>query len=133
VEDMDVRAANESYLRLSQTIGGTERHIRDNVDEQGRFNREIQEGTGEANQLMQAIKGAVADYASFQTFTKVMELSDQMVSTTARLDMMNDGLQTTKELQDMIFLSAEMARGSYQGTADAVSKLGLMAGNAFSR
>ncbi len=132
VEDMDVRAANESYLRLSQTIGGTERHIRDNVDEQGRFNREIQEGTGEANQLMQAIKGAVADYASFQTFTKVMELSDQMVSTTARLDMMNDGLQTTKELQDMIFLSAERARGSYQGTADAVSKLGLMAGNAFS-
>ena len=35
VEDMDVQAANEAYLRLSQIIGGTERRIRDNVDEQG--------------------------------------------------------------------------------------------------
>ena len=31
----------------------------------------------------------------------------------------------------MIYLSAERARGSYQATADAVSKLGLMAGDAF--
>jgi hypothetical protein len=45
--------------------------------------------------------------------------------------MMNDGLQTTQDLQNMIYLSAERARGSYQATADAVSKLGLMAGDAF--
>ncbi len=132
IGDMDVQAANAAYLRLSQTIGNTERYIRDNVDEQGRFNREIGQGTEEAGQLMQAIKGAVAAYASFQTMQKVLDMSDQLVSTTARLDMMNDGLQTTQELQDMIFLSAERSRGSYQGTADAVSKLGLMAGNAFS-
>lgn len=35
VADMDVQAANEAYLRLSQTIGNTESYIRDNVDEQG--------------------------------------------------------------------------------------------------
>lgn len=52
VDNMDVQAANEAYLRLSQTIGNTERYIRDNVDEQGRFNREIEEGTNEANELM---------------------------------------------------------------------------------
>lgn len=132
VSAMDVQAANAAYLRLSQTIGNTERYIRDNVDEQGQFNRAIEQGTGEANQLMQTIKGAVAAYATFQTVSNVLGLSDQMISTTARLDMMNDGLQTTKELQDMIFLSAERSRGAYQATADAVSKLGLMAGNAFS-
>lgn len=132
VSAMDVQAANAAYLRLSQTIGNTERYIRDNVDEQGQFNRAIEQGTGEANQLMQTIKGAVAAYATFQTVSNVLGLSDQMISITARLDMMNDGLQTTKELQDMIFLSAERSRGAYQATADAVSKLGLMAGNAFS-
>lgn len=132
VETMDVSAANEAYLRLSQTIGGTERYIRDNVDEQGRFNREVEEGTEKANGLMQTIKGAVAAYATIQSLTAAISLSDQMVSTTARLDMMNDGLQTTEDLQNMIFLSAERARGSYQATADAVSKLGLMAGDAFS-
>lgn len=132
VSDMDVQAANAAYLRLSQTVGNTERYIRDNVDGQGRFNRTIEQGTGEANQLMETIRGAVAAYATFQTVSNVLGLSDQMISTTARLDMMNDGLQTTQELQDMIFLSAERSRGAYQATADAVSKLGLMAGNAFS-
>lgn len=132
VENMDVEAANQAYLRLSQTVGNTERYIRDNVDEQGRFNREIEEGTNEANSLMQTIKGAVAAYATIQTLSAALNLSDQLTSTTARLNLMNDGLQTTQDLQNMIYLSAERARGSYQATADAVSKLGLMAGDAFS-
>lgn len=132
VDNMDVAGANEAYLRLSQTIGNTERYIRDNVDEQGRFNREIEEGTNEANELMQTIKGAVTAYATIQTLSAALNLSDQLTSTTARLNLMNDGLQTTQDLQNMIYLSAERARGSYQATADAVSKLGLMAGDAFS-
>lgn len=131
VENMDVEAANQAYLRLSQTVGNTERYIRYNVDEQGRFNREIEEGTNEANSLMQTIKGAVAAYATIQTLSTALNLSDQLTSTTARLNLMNDGLQTTQDLQNMIYLSAERARGSYQATADAVSKLGLMAGDAF--
>lgn len=131
IDNMDVQAANEAYLRLSQTIGNTERYIRDNVDEQGRFNREIEEGGNEANQLMQTIKGAIAAYATIQTLSAALNLSDQLTSTTARLNLMNDGLQTTQDLQNMIYLSAERARGSYQATADAVSKLGLMAGDAF--
>lgn len=131
VENMDVEAANQAYLRLSQTVGNTERYIRDNVDEQGRFNREIEEGTNEANSLMQTIKGAVAAYATIQTLSTALNLSDQLTSTTARLNLMNDGLQTTQDLQNMIYLSAERARGSYQATTDAVSKLGLMAGDAF--
>jgi tape measure domain-containing protein len=131
VENMDVEAANQAYLRLSQTVGNTERYIRDNVDEQGRFNREIEEGTNEANSLMQTIKGAVAAYATIQTLSTALNLSDQLTSTTARLNLMNDGLQTTQDLQNMIYLSAERARGSYQATADAVSKLGFMAGDAF--
>lgn len=46
--------------------------------------------------------------------------------------MINDGLQSTAELQDMIAASANRARSSYQSTAEAVSKLGVLAGNAFS-
>lgn len=132
MERMDVSAANEAYLRLSSTVSNTERYIRDNTDEQGRFNRAIDEGAQGAGDLMNMIKGAVAAYASVQTIGKVMDLSDQLTSTTARLNLMNDGLQTTQDLQNMIYLSAERSRGAYQATADAVSKLGLMAGDAFS-
>ena len=131
VENMDVQAANEAYLRLSQTVGNTERYIRDNVDEQGRFNQEINEGVANADNLMNTIKGAVAAYATIQTVTRALDLSDTLTSTTARLNLMNDELQTTQDLQNMIYLSAERSRGAYQATADAVSKLGLMAGDAF--
>ena len=131
MDDLDVQAANEAYLRLQRIIGETERHIRDNVDEQGRLNREIEHGTHEANELMRMIGGVIAAYATVQTFSSALSLSDTLASTTARLNMMNDGLQTTQELQNMIYLSAERSRGAYQATADAVSKLGLMAGDAF--
>ena len=129
---MEILAANENYNRLSQTADRTEECIKDNVREQERFNREIEQSTYGADRLMQMIGGAIATYATVQTLSKATDLSDQMTSTTARLNMMNDGLQSTAELQDIIYQSAGQSRGSYQATADAVSKLGLMAGDAFS-
>ena len=131
VSNMDVWTANNAYQRLSETVENTERYIRDNVDEQGRFNQAISEGASNADNLTDTLKGAVAAYATVQTVGKALDLSDTLTSTTARLSMMNDGLQTTNDLQNMIYQSAERARGSYQATADAVSKLGTMAGDAF--
>lgn len=62
---------------------------------------------------------------------KVTGLADTMTSTKARLDLMNDGQQTTAELQEKIMDSANRARASYQLTADVVAKLGQRAGDAF--
>lgn len=132
VDNMDVDAANQAYIQLSRTVGNTERYIRDNTDEQGRFNDAIEQGKDSANGLMSTIAKAVAAYTTIQSVKMVLNVSDTLTSTNARLNLMNDGLQTTDELQQMIFQSAERARGSYQATADAVSKLGLMAGDAFS-
>lgn len=74
----------------------------------------------------------VAAYAGFQGISKMVGLSDSMTQTTARLNLMNDGLQTTEELQDKIFASAQRSRTAYLATADIVSKLGQRAGDAFS-
>lgn len=132
VDNMDVPAANAAYLRLSQTVGNTERYIRDNVDEQGRFNREIQEGTQEANALLDTIKGAVAAYVSIQSIGKALDISDELTLTTSRLDMMNDNLQTTQELVNMVYAAAQDARGSFSDMADVVARFGNNAGDAFS-
>lgn len=136
IEDMDVNAASEAYQRLQRMVGNTERYIRDNMTEQQEFNREISRGAEGADKLARMIKNAVTAYLSIHTLKSIIGLSDQMVSTTARLSLMltemNDELQTTESLQEMIYRSAQRARGSYQATAEAVAKLGLMAGNAFS-
>lgn len=61
----------------------------------------------------------------------VTDIADNFTLTTARLNLMNDGLQTTAELQDMIFASANRSRAAYSDTAAAVGKMGLLAGEAF--
>ena len=127
VRDMDVSAANEAYLRLSQTVSGTERYIRDNVDEQGRFKQDIQGGVSHAGTLLGTIKQFAADLITPESVAKVLELSDSMVQTRARLDLIVDDGGSVEELQDKIFASAQAARGSYTATIDAVSTLGIQA------
>ncbi len=131
VENMDVSSANSAYQRLSATVNNTEAYIRDNTNAQGEFTREVQESTNATNGLMSTLKSAIAAYATFQTAKKAIDISDTLTQTTARLNMMNDGLQTTEQLQQMIYAAAERSRGSYQATADAVSKMGIMAADAF--
>lgn len=132
MQNMDVSAANDAYLRLSQTVGNTERYIRDNVDEQGRFNQEISAGTQQANELTDTIKRAVAAYVSIQTVGKALNISDELVQTTSRLNMMNDGVQTTAELVNMVYAAAQDARGSFSQMADVVARFGNNAKDAFS-
>lgn len=132
MQNMDVSAANDAYLRLSQTVGNTERYIRDNVDEQGRFNQEISAGTQQANELTNTIKRAVAAYVSIQTVGKALNISDELVQTTSRLNMMNNGVQTTAELVNMVYAAAQDARGSFSQMADVVARFGNNAKDAFS-
>lgn len=132
MQNMDVSAANDAYLRLSQTVGNTERYIRDNVDEQGRFNQEISAGTQQANELTNTIKRAVAAYVSIQSVGKALNISDELVQTTSRLNMMNDGVQTTAELANMVYAAAQDARGSFSQMADVVARFGNNAKDAFS-
>lgn len=132
MQNMDVSAANDAYLRLSQTVGNTERYIRDNVDEQGRFNQEISAGTQQANELTNTIKRAVAAYVSIQSVGKALNISDELVQTTSRLNMMNDGVQTTAELVNMVYAAAQDARGSFSQMADVVARFGNNAKDAFS-
>ncbi len=57
MQGMDAGDINEAYLRLSQTVSNTERYIRDNVDEQGRFNRAVQELHGPIANAENGFKG----------------------------------------------------------------------------
>ena len=98
------------------------------------FNQKQQQAENVANEVKSAwggvgnlIRTAVAAFGAKQ----IINLADGMTQTTARLDLINDGLQTTKQLQDKIFASANRSRGAYQTNADAVAKLGILAGDAF--
>lgn len=142
-EEMDAAAnssfdsANFSAVRehLNQAnieIEEMEQNLSQADIQQQNLNNSIEKGTGLAGGLERKIIGIIGAYASFKGVQKVLDITDVMNQTTARLNLMNDGLQTTKELQDMIYLSAQRSRSEYQTTADMVSQLGLNAKDAFS-
>lgn len=121
------RATEQAALEVIQ-LGND---IEQNQDHQENYNRSVRSGASAMDGLTRKVAGLVATYVSLQTVSKAMDLSDTMTQTTARLDMMNDGLQTTEQLQQMIYQSAQRSRGSYQESADAVAKMGIMAKDAF--
>ena len=98
---------------------------------QDKMNRSMRQGVGAAAGLESRLLSLAKAYLGLRTAQKFVELTDTFTQTTARLERMNDGLQTTAELQNMIYQAAQRSRGSYQEMADMVGKLGTMAGEAF--
>jgi len=91
----------------------------------------LRESRNSANGLASTLKQAATAYLSIQGARGVANISDSYVNTFARLDLINDGLQTTEELQNKIFAAAKRARGDYENMADAVSRMGLLAKHSF--
>ena len=92
--------------------------------------------TGDSAKRLLSIAGRIAAaFGGIKIASGLIHLSDTMAQTQARLGMVikevDSGLGDVKDLQDMIYQSANRTRGSYLETASAVSKLGLMAGDAF--
>lgn len=108
-----------------------ERQARAAAKAQKEYNQSMESGTGSADRLTASLKKMAGGYIGLQGVKGLLQMSDTLVSTTARLDMVNDGLQTTAQLNSMIFQSANRARGSYTEMSAMVSKLGLLAGDAF--
>lgn len=116
-----------NFDRAASTVGRASGQI-DN------FNREQQQAQKEANGVANAwgsVKNYIGSALAAISVQKIIDLADTMTTTRARIDLMNDGLQTTDELQSMIMASANRSRAAYQTTADAVSKMGIMAKDAF--
>lgn len=87
--------------------------------------------SGGGSSILDTAKKAAAAIGGIKAAQGILGLSDSISQTNARLNLMNDGLQTTAELNDMIFQAAQRARTPYQTLADSVSKMGLNAGQAF--
>lgn len=59
------------------------------------------------------------------------QTADQLTSIRSRINLINDGSQTTAEIMDKIYSAATRSRGSYIDMADSVAKLNMLAKDAF--
>ncbi|MGN4127619.1 tape measure protein [Lysinibacillus sphaericus] len=145
MDTSSIEIARRELARAADEFNRIEDEVRNADDAQRDFNNNIRDGTTAADGLLSKIIGIAAAYLSFQTGKNIVALSDEMINTQARLELMNGTyhknaeaagsinsmLMTTTELQDMIYASAQRTFTSYQSTADMVGKLGMQASKAF--
>ncbi|MBS6644549.1 MAG: tape measure protein [Clostridiaceae bacterium] len=122
---------NSGFNRLEDQLIRIAQNTTRAANEQQRHEQNVRQTTGSANQLLGVLGRIVSVAAAFKIGKDLIKLSDSMTQTTARLNLMNDGLQETDELQQMIYTSAQRTRTSYTATADVIAKLGQRARGAF--
>ena len=118
----DIKAASEALDEFGRDVNQLPPAAADAVNAFGKLR----------NPLMTAASAIYTIKSALQGVSQITNTADEFVLTTARLNLMNDGLQTTSQLQNMILASAQRARVEYGASADAVSKLGILAADAFS-
>nr|DAM41938.1 MAG TPA: Tail tape measure [Bacteriophage sp.] len=133
----DIAAAGFSMLdqKISDLTGKIQESnnvLTEMIGNQSRLGQETQKTNDQAGKLLSTFKRIAAAAGVTTLVRNFLDFSDTQTQITARLNLMNDGLQTTDQLSEMIYQSALRSKSAYSDTADAVGKMGLNAKNAFS-
>lgn len=99
---------------------------------QRRHTEETKQTDRAAGSLLRTFRQIAVATGAVSLVKSFLGVADQQTQITALLNLMNDGLQSTAELQDMIYVSAQRTRSAYDTTAQVVAGLGQRAGDAFS-
>ena len=131
VDTAAIRESREEWAKAGTAFDAIEENIRNANNEQQKFNNSIRGGNNSANGLLSTIKKIAIAAGGIAGINKVLNISDELASTKARLNLLVDDGGSVAELEQKIMASAQRSRSVYFDTASAVAKLGLNAGNAF--
>lgn len=131
VDTAAIREAREEWARAGTAFDTIEENIRNANNEQQNFNNSIRGGSNSANGLLSIIKKVAIAAGGIAGINKALNISDELASTKARLNLLVDDGGSVEALEQKIMASAQRSRSVYFDTASAVAKLGLNAGNAF--
>lgn len=120
------------YSQFNSELMGVREELTRTVSEVEELRSGMTSAQPPAENLTASLKKLGTAFLGSKLVSGIVSMSDEMTQTTARLNLMNDGLQSTADLQELIYQSAMRSRGAYNATADAVAKMGLLAGDAFS-
>ncbi|SHH76276.1 tape measure domain-containing protein [Caloranaerobacter azorensis DSM 13643] len=133
-----LKAMFKLFDGYSRTIGKIEKRTQTATDQilkasgaTDKFNKKLKDTGASANIASSGLGKLIGTFLSFAVAKKGIDIADEYTNTAARLSLINDGLQTQAELQEKILAAANRSRGSYLDMANAISKMGLLAGDAF--
>lgn len=130
--NLAVREMEENYRRAAQQEQQVTRNIRQSTQAEQQLNASIRGGNDALDDMVGKAKNLAATIGASVGLKKLIELSDQMTSTTARLSFLVDDGGSVDELEAKIMASAQRSRAAYLDTASAIASMGANAGAAFS-
>lgn len=130
--NLAVREMEENYRRAAQQEQQVTRNIRQSTQAEQQLNASIRGGNDALDDMVGKAKNLAATIGASVGLKKLIELSDQMTSTTARLNFIVDDGGSVKALEAKIMASAQRSRAAYLDTASAIASMGANAGAAFS-
>lgn len=132
------RALNKVSQAAKQKLGGDISSELDKISAKAQkvFEQDLQGAmnkVGKGLQIAAAATGiGVVATAVKDVAVAAANLSDQMAQIRSRINLINDGSQTTAEIMDKIYAASQRSRGGYLEMADSVAKLNMLAKDAFS-
>ena len=129
--NLAVREMEENYRRAAQQEQQVTRNIRQSTQAEQQLNASIRGGNDALDDMVGKAKNLAATIGASVGLKKLIELSDQMTSTTARLNFIVDDGGKVKALEAKIMASAQRSRAAYLDTASAIASMGANAGAAF--
>ncbi len=130
--NLAVREMEENYRRAAQQEQQVTRNIRQSTQAEQQLNASIRGGNDALDDMVGKAKNLAATIGASVGLKKLIELSDQMTSTTARLNFIVDDGGSVEALEAKIMASAQRSRAAYLDTASAIASMGANAGAAFS-
>lgn len=130
--DTATNAAGRNTAAYFDRASRSVQNAADNVDDFSRRQQDAERQASMIGDVWQRIKGYIGAAGAAFSISKLTELSDTLSSNKARLGLIVDDGGSVKELDKQIYASAMRARAEYTSVAATVSKLGLLAGDAFS-
>lgn len=131
VNTADLAAARREIGAANALLDDMERNYRTINNQQEQLNNKINKGATASSGMLNKLKGVASAYLGVQAASKMIGLSDTLTGNRARLELIVDDGGSVAELEQKIYASAQRARAGFTDTMATVSKLGLVAGDAF--
>lgn len=148
-DSSSIELMRRNLANAANSMNQIEQEIHGANNAQGGLNNRIRDGTDAMNGLLSKVMALIGAYLSLQGLGKVIEISDELTNTKARVQLLVEempvipdqlakvdfGLGDMSDIelaQQMIHDAAQRSYSSFKDTADMVSRIGTNARDSFS-
>ena len=123
-----MRSARNEIAQATVYLDNYDNQVRETINNTNRLgNRSL----GVFDRMTRSLGNYITTYGLAMAGKWILNTSDEMAQLNSRVNMINDTLYQTSELNKLIFQTAQDARGSYSDMAKTITRIRMNVGDAF--